>query len=58
MPKAKNQSRHINSLVVGEPSPFFCFFFEKKEDWGSSVVFASFSKRRFLGEGVVSKRKI
>ena len=30
MPKAKNQSRHINSLVVGEPSLFFASFLQKR----------------------------
>jgi len=49
MPKAKNQSRRVYILVMGVSAAVFCFFFLKKEEWGISVVFASFPKRRFLG---------
>jgi hypothetical protein len=39
---------------MGVSAVVFCFFFLKKEEWGISVVFASFSKKEdFLREGVV-----
>jgi len=45
MPKAKNQSRRVYCFLWGFPPQFFCFFFLKKEEWGISVVFASFSEK-------------
>ena len=53
MPKAKNQSRRVYSFLWGFPPPFFASFFEKRRV-GDFRYFASFSKRRFLIEGVVS----
>jgi hypothetical protein len=39
---------------LGVSAAVFCFFFQKKEDRGISVVFGSFSEKEYsLREGVV-----
>jgi len=49
MPKAKNQSRRVYSLVLGGFRRRFLLLFLKKEEWGISVVFGSFLKKNISG---------
>ena len=49
MPKAKNQSRRVYSLVLGGFRRRFLLLLLKKEEWGISVVFGSFLKKNISG---------
>jgi len=48
MPKAKNQSRRVYSLVLGVSAAVFCFFFEKR-GVGDFRCFWFFLKKNISG---------